>query len=74
MLAYILDFIVFMKLLNVLLKLLFAVPGEMENNPDSTLLMEFKFKVKYSELMVNNPNFAVFSKQPFIGFVQSKMF
>lgn len=72
MLAYILDFIVFMKLLNVLLKLLFAVPGEMENNPDSTLLMEFK--VKYSELMVNNPNFAVFSKQPFIGFVQSKMF
>lgn len=72
MLAYILDFIVFMKLLNVLLKFLFAVPGEMENNPDSTLLMEFK--VKYSELMVNNPNFAVFSKQPFIGFVQSKMF
>jgi len=51
-----------MKLLNVLLKLFFPVPGEMEKKIwiQQTLLIKFKFKVTYSELMVNNPNFGVF--------------
>lgn len=65
-----------MKLLNVLLKLFFTVPGDMEKKIriQQTLLIEFKFKSKIFWVDGEQSKLWFFSKQPFIGFVQIKMF